>query len=169
MSINLENLESIVVQKINNLSSPSEAQTLSKVLKQLQNGTIYSIGEYADLPSASENLGKLYYVLGEEAFYYAFESSLDQSWVPLTSSYINSLYHIGDLCYMGSSCDTGTTRYSCSWAKSSLSCTNMCHVTHWGQYGGAAITTDNKLFAWGDSAYGKLGSYSCRCKTPICT
>ena len=159
MSINLANLESVIAEKLENISSPSEAQTLSKALKQIKNGTIYSVSSYTDLPAVTGNDGKLYYVTDEETLYFAYNKAPMSTWISFYPPSINSLFHSGDVCYMGVSCTA--PRYSCTWVQSSLTCTNFCHVTHWGLYGGAAITTDNKLFAWGDSAYGKLGSYTC--------
>jgi len=177
MSINLQNLESVVEKKMRSVSTPAEAQTLAKVLKQVQSGSIYNVATYSDLPTASAaNSGKLYYVVNEEIFYYSMITPLVQNWVSLTASGINALYRTGDQCYMASCLRIGgaslgaDVRYPANFIPVAWSATNVCKVVHWGNYGGAGITTDNHLHVWGDSAYGKLGCYClndpCRACSP---
>jgi len=172
MSINLQNLESVVETKMQSVSTPAQAQTLAKVLKQVQSGSIYNVATYSDLPTASAaNSGQLYFVVDEEIFYYSMITLLVQSWVSLAASGINALYRTGDQGYMSSCVQTtgslpgADLRYPANFIPVAWSAKNVCKVVHWGQYGGAGITTDNHLHVWGDSAYGKLG---CTCFNDPC-
>lgn len=157
MSINVAKLEIAMMQKIDNASTELELLTYQKILEQLRTGSVRTVSTYADLPLVSERLGELYFVEGEDTIYTTYSSDLTQSWVPLSTTTLNLLFNSGDQCYMASS-DT-SIRYTTSFVENCSAITNWCFVTHWGQYGGAGITTDNKLYAWGDTAYGKLGSY----------
>jgi len=71
MSVNLGNLELTLIQKINSLNSPLEIKTYTKALEKIKSGMIYSVDTFSSLPSFTDSLGMLYYVVDEEAVYIA--------------------------------------------------------------------------------------------------
>ena len=67
--------------------------TAHKILGQLKTGEVHNVDTFANLPTASENLGKLYYVADEDIIYWA--NSL-LGWVNLNTTEAKNIYGVGE-------------------------------------------------------------------------
>jgi len=150
-TINAANLELQLVQKINSTTNELELLALSVALRQLQNGAVFVVQNFADLPPATANAGSLYFVVSDARVYVAYTVG---GWQLISTDSENTLWtwgnnNIGEL-------GTGT-----SVNRSSPGTTAGCGTTWCGFSSGcqqsAAIKTDGTLWTWGANTCGRLG------------
>jgi alpha-tubulin suppressor-like RCC1 family protein len=150
-TINAANLELQLVQKISSTTTELELLALSVALRQLQNGAVFVVQNFADLPSAADNVGSLFYVVADARVYVAYTTI---GWQLLSSDTTNVLltWGAGGAGRLGD--DTSTNR--CSPGTTIGGGINWCAVGT-GKYHNSAVKTEGTLWTWGCNACNQLG------------
>ena len=154
-TINAANLELQLVQKINSTTNELELLALSVALRQLQNGAVFVVENYANLPSAAANVGNLFFVVADARLYV---SDSVKGWVSLTVDLdVGKVYAWGRNTN-GELGDNSVTVRS-SPVTTAGGGTNWCVVSS-GLIHTSAVKTDGTLWAWGAGVAGRLGNNS---------
>jgi alpha-tubulin suppressor-like RCC1 family protein len=150
-TINAANLELQLVQKISSITTELELLALSVALRQLQNGAVFVVQNFADLPSASTSVGELYYVITDSRLYTSY-SGLD--WQLLATDTAGVLYSWGS--NTNGQLGSGTIiARSSPGIQSGLAI--WCQASA-GHTQAAAVKTDGTLWTWGCNTSGQLGT-----------
>jgi alpha-tubulin suppressor-like RCC1 family protein len=151
MSINVSNLILQLQQKISNTDNENSLLHYAKALQALRSGTINTVGTVAELPTASENLGKLFLVVGDSQIYWsAGETGV---WISLADSYPKLLSWGNNT---DGSLGDGSIDAKCVPTQEVSLSSDWCHVTAGSNFSGA-IKTNGTLWAWGRGICGALG------------
>ena len=146
MTVNVGNIELALAQKTSSDASGIDLLTAHKILGQLKTGEVHNIDTFASLPTASENIGKLYYVVDEDIIYWA-NSSL--GWTNLNTVQANSIFTVGEGSYgqigNGWSDVSSPTQEACLAANWSQVSSGTCHVV--------GLKQDNTIWQWGNGIY----------------
>jgi alpha-tubulin suppressor-like RCC1 family protein len=162
-TINAANLELKLAQKINNTTAPLELLALGTALRQLQNGAVFVVQQFSQLPSASANLGQLYFVIDDGIVYVSTPDLVGTAlWKLLATDSISQVFtwgqgtsgQLGNGVFTtrsspGSTCGGGST-----WCQIDTSSNRT-----------AALKTDSTAWAWGAGGVGD-GTNVARC-TPV--
>jgi len=132
--------------------------TAHKILGQLKTGEVHTADTFASLPTASANVGKLYYVTNEDIIYWA-NSSL--GWVNLNTMQADTVFSIGYAVWgaLGNSNNSNVSSpvqeasAAANWSQVSV---GTCHVV--------GLQKDNTIWQWGNGIYA-LG-YSTNTNSP---
>ena len=161
-TIDATNLEIKLAQKINNTTAPLELLALGTALRQLQNGAVFVVQQFSQLPAASTNLGQLYFVIDDRIVYVSTpDIAGTASWRLLASDSISQLFTWGS----NSAAQLGDGTFTCrsspgttqgggnTWCQVSAGgCANCAHT--------AAVKTDGTAWTWGCNSFGQLGDPS---------
>ena len=153
--VNISNLLVQLNQKINSTSDDKEILILVKALEKLKTGIVFTVPTFANLPDASENIGKLYFVENDGILYFSVVSNYNnlEYWVPVTNGLqISPLLTWG----RGGVLGDGTTVSRRSPGTVAGDIANWCRVSG-GSAHSAAIKTDGTLWTWGFNGQGRLG------------
>jgi len=159
VSINVAKLELAMMQKINDASTELELLTYQKVLEQLRTGSVNTVSTYANLPAASENTGKLYFVESEESVYFGYDGV---SYVNLVDTVRNTIFSFGNDISIGDF-DTNCVNKSTATQEATGDYTWTCYAAKGSN--AAAIKSDGTLWTWGSGAFSSLGRSGC-CISP---
>ena len=169
MSVNLGNVELLINRKLSITVDPVDINVLTKALINLQNGVVFTVDTFSDLPPAAENTGNLYYVASNQLVYWA--EGLSNTWVPLgnTTSAV-TLWGWGqdaNFNVFPDGISTATTYSSPTPARDGSF--NWCLISTDRHFIGNSygIQTDGTLWGWG---YGQaFGMWPFNCSTSSLT
>lgn len=153
MTVDVGNIELSLAQKTSSGASGIDLLTAHKILGQLKTGEVHTVGTFASLPTASENIGKLYYVSDEDIVYWA-NASL--GWVNLNTVQANSIFTVGEGSYgqIGNSSFSDVsspTQEAClasNWSQVSV---GTCHVV--------GLKQDNTIWQWGNGIFAGMFTF----------
>lgn len=156
MSINVQNLEQIILDKMNNTSSELELLEYSKMLTELKTGIVQVVDTFNDLPDFSTSVGHLYYVKAEKAVYVGMSQT---GWENLGAYPSSMLYSVGTGNFRGNLA-VGDNFGRTTWTREITNSTNWRSV--YGAYETlVAIKNDGTLW-WAGSGDPTVGSNQCR-------
>jgi len=162
MSINLTDLELLIVDKVANTTSEEELLIYSKILSKLKNQYVDTVDTYADLPSAADNEGEISFVENLNRVFYSngIEWKRITNEVPVDPS---TLYHLGlpNL--------SGNPLYACAPysgfdvivdvvpkpAENTIFTDVVCVSA--GLEHALGLKDNGTLWAWGNNCFGRLG------------
>ena len=158
-TLNVQNLLVEINKKIVQTTDNEELLMLSKAVSVLKTGAIFTVGTFANLPDASENVGRLYFVENDGILYFSYVDYANvEYWIPITNVSANTLWtwganfagKLGDGTTVGRSSPGTTWGSFTTWCQvSSALLTVSSHA--------AAIKTDGTLWTWGNNTCGSLG------------
>ena len=155
-TINAANLELKLVQKINSTTAPLELLALGTALRQLQNGAVFVVQRFSQLPLASANLGSLYFVIDDGVVYVSTPGvSGSEVWTSLASDAISELSTWGRNTW--GQLGDGTTQSRSSPGNVCGGGTIWCQASS-GFSTTAAVKTDGTAWTWGFGSNGSLGN-----------
>jgi alpha-tubulin suppressor-like RCC1 family protein len=154
-TINAANLELKLTQKINSTTAPLELLALGTALRQLQNGAVFVVQQFSQLPSASANLGQLYFVIDDGIVYVSAPDTLGVTlWKTLASDSISQVFTWG----INNSGQLGDGTLICRSSPGNVSGegTTWCQIST-GDATTTALKTDGTAWTWGRNQFGQLG------------
>lgn len=153
MTVNVTQLEQALLKKIDATTAANDLLILTKAIKQLQIGHIFSVAAFENLPSLSEvDAGSLYFVEADRQLYI---SNLDlYAWKPLITPSVNTLWGWGsntsgvngDNSTIARSSPVSVVGYVGDWCAISVSDNHAM-----------ALKTNGTLWVWGEGGQGQLG------------
>jgi len=152
MTVNVSNFELSLVKKSEVNQTGINIVEYAKAIQLLKTGAVFVVNTVGNLPDATINEGKLYYVETDEAIYWS-NGTIWQELVPpviLSELYtwgFNTRGHLGDNSTVNRSSPGTTAGGGTTW----------CQVSG-GLYFTAAIKTDGTLWTWGRNDIGQLGT-----------
>jgi alpha-tubulin suppressor-like RCC1 family protein len=153
-TVNVQNLELKLIQKISSTSSSYDLLVLSRALERIRFNAVRSVSTVSGLPSASDTTGELYWVALEEQLYFSSVAGGIFFWFPLLVDVSNQLWTWG---YNGSGqLGDNTTTSRSSPGTTAGAGTTWCQVGS-GRCHTMAIKTDGTLWTWGNNRCGRLG------------
>lgn len=99
MSINVSNLEQVIIEKMSSASTEQELLEYSKILEKLKTGTVEVVATFNDLPDNTKHVGELYYVSDEKTVYWYNEKFgyISFAEIPKTMLYVSGFNIDGNL------------------------------------------------------------------------
>jgi len=149
MAINFGSYELLLAEKIKD-ASEIESLILSRALEKLKSGAVDVVATTSDLPTATGNENKLYYVTQDKTIYI----SNSGTWLSITTTSISKLFAWG-LNQYGYLATGNVICYSSPVQEVSGS-TNWSSVSG-GYTHSTAIKADGTLWVWGINTWGQLG------------
>jgi len=146
MTINMNNIELTIMNKMSSASTEIELLEYSKILQQIKTGVVHTASTYNSLPTASESVGQMYYLEDEKTIYWA--NSFGWFTLPTTST--------TTLLVMGNDYNSAVPDGAYTWpadisspVQEVSSSTNWCQVSVGGSFSGGGVKTDGSLYVWG--------------------
>ncbi len=154
MTVNINNLESVLLT--NQLSSLSDDDILyySKIINQLKIGTVFTVASYSNLPDVkSVEIGSIYLVENEGIVYIPNKKA--EMWIKISQDITGLIWGLGNNLYgkLGNNSTVQTdSPVSVIGANNSWSQISQTVL------GIAALQDDGTIWAWGDNALGEMGN-----------
>ena len=154
--MNINKIELALSEKSADSPTDYELLVYAKSIQLLKNGAVFTAKNYADLPSASLNEGKIYFLESIETLVW----SNGTDWLNFEDKKSSnaSLWSVGN--NSSGLLAVGNTTNRCFYTREVCNGTNWCQVSTGGPLyaGSAAIKTDGSLWVWGCGSYGVNGN-----------
>lgn len=149
--MNVNDLELYLQTRISASSSDYELLLYTKAIQVLKSGGVFTANTASDLPSASQNEGKLYFIKGSDIL--AWSDGVD--WKDINGkSILTSVFTWGkNICGL---LGDGTAVDKSSPVQENSGTLNWCIVSA-GSSHISAIKTNGTLWGWGTNSHGMLG------------
>jgi alpha-tubulin suppressor-like RCC1 family protein len=145
------NVTNLILQLQSKITANAlDQQMASKAIKLLNLGTIESLGSLLDLPPASNNLGKIYYIIHDGLYL----SLGEKGWVPMAKDVVSEIYCWGSGTYSNVPELNTITSVFVDWCQIRHNTDNLCGVFGFG------VRTNGTLWSWGVNGNGQLGDNS---------
>ena len=153
--MNIANLIIYLQKKMSTVTDPLDLLTLNKAVNKLKAGAVETVTYYSELPDATANVGKLFYVVSDERLYWSFLNPLGiYDWSLITKVSNNYLWSWGSA--GAGQLGNGTTVNKSSPISIIGGFSNWCNV--YGGFSHAIGLTDKEvLWSWGCNSFGQLG------------
>jgi alpha-tubulin suppressor-like RCC1 family protein len=125
-----------------------DQQMISKAIKLLELGAVIQVDVFSQLPNASENAGKLYYVLFDGLYW-----STGEFWVPIVKTSLDAAWSWG--CNVDGRLGDGTNTDRSSPVPV-VAFTDWCQVSAGGGHS-LGLRQNGTAWAWGNNGSGRLG------------
>ena len=151
MSVNVSNIELLLVQKIQSSSSTLDLLQYTKSLEMLKTGAIVTVPTFSSLPSTLNIAeGVLYFVESDRSIY----TKTNGVWRLLSQNIPTPVFAWG--CNTHGQLGDNTVVHKSSPVRVVSGFTDWCQVSA-GTRNTAAIRTNGTLWTWGCNSWGQLG------------
>jgi alpha-tubulin suppressor-like RCC1 family protein len=146
------NVTNLILELKSKINTTLDQQMVSKAIRQLELGAVFTVGSYSDLPSVSENAGQLYLIEFDGLYF-----SDGVFWIPIASSVKNEMWSWG--CNNTSQIGDNSTINKSSPVSVVGGFTDWCQVSA-GSSHSLAVRTNGTTWGWGRNYCGQVGDDS---------